>query len=107
LLFPDTNADTIVFRNDLDGNRIAEPDEEIRYYVSADDEKLLRKEGSGSGNGDSVAESLSSLNFDYQNAQGAPTTFDAAEIVEIELVVSVDGRTQTINTDVALRNRSS
>jgi hypothetical protein len=27
--------------------------------------------------------------------------------VEIELVVSVDGRTQTINTDVALRNRSS
>lgn len=107
LLFPDTNADTIVFRNDLDGNRIAEPDEEIRYYVSADDEKLLRKEGSGSGDGDSVAESLSSLNFDYQTAQGAPTTFDAAEIVEIELVVNVDGRTQTINTDVALRNRSS
>jgi Tfp pilus assembly protein PilW len=100
LFYPGTDSDTIVFRNDLNGDNVTDSTEEITYEVSADGTKLLR-------NGDSAVENLSSVNFDYQTAQGASTTFDAAEIVEIDLTVSVDGRTQTINTDVSLRNRSS
>lgn len=99
LFYTGTDTNTIVFRNDLDGDRVAESSEEITYKVSDDDTKLLR-------NGDSVVENLSSLSFDYQDEQGDPVSYDVAEIVEINLKVNVDGTTQTLNTDVALRNRT-
>ena len=112
LLFSNTNSDTIIFRNDLDGDREAEPSEEIEYYVSADGEKLLRKEGSGNGSGEAAVENLDSMSFDYQDTQGGPANPEDAEIVEINLTVKVDKGTpnegtQTISTDVSLRNRAN
>lgn len=97
LFYSGTDSDTLVLRNDLDGDRVAEPGEEITYDISADGMKLLR-------NGESLVENLSSINFDYQTSQGVSTTPDDAEIVEIDLVVRVDGTSQTINTDVSIRN---
>lgn len=108
LFFSGTDADTIVFGNDIQGatpsdppdQEILIPDEQITYDVSADGTKLLR-------NGDAAVEYVSSLNFDYQNAQGSPVAYDVAEMVEITLVIDKDGRRQTLSTDVSLRNRTN
>lgn len=103
----------IVFRNELDGDREArEAEEEIEYRVSADGEKLLR-------NTVAIVESLDSASFDYLDGDGEPcgptnsecTGAGESRIVRIELAVEVEGSgvqagTQSISTDVALRNRS-
>ncbi len=100
LLFPGTDTDAIVFRNDLDGNRLAAADEEIRYEVDG---------GTLERNGQSAVENASDLNFEYQDEQGNAldpnTDLPDTEIVEISLTVDVDGRTQVLSTDVFLRNQ--
>lgn len=107
LLRTGTDSDTIVFGNDVNGNRVVDSGEEIEYRVSADGTKLLR-------NGDAAVEFLQdvdgdgqALTFDYQDEQGSSVSHDVAEIVEITLEINVDGRTQTLTTDVELRNRVS
>ncbi len=46
------------------------------------------------------------LAFEYLDEFGNPAISEAdASIVRIELKVNVDGRAQTLATDVALRNR--
>jgi prepilin-type N-terminal cleavage/methylation domain-containing protein len=103
LLFGNTDSDTIVFRNDDDGDRVAEADEEVKY--DADGTTLDR-------NAQPAVENVSSLRFEYQNEQGDEVAYTSADIVHIELQVEVDGGnsgtvTQTLNTDVALRNREN
>ena len=100
LLFPDTDADTIVFRNDLNANRVAAADEEIWYEV--DDGTLER-------NGQATVENASDLSFEYQDEQGnaldPATDLAATELVKISLTVDVDDRIQVLSTDVFLRNQ--
>lgn len=109
LLFEGTDT-KIVFGNDVWGatksappNRkiTFSPDERITYEV--DDGTLER-------NGQAAVENVSNLDFEYQTEQGNEVAYSSAEIVHIELQVEVDGGnsgtvTQTLNTDVALRNR--
>jgi prepilin-type N-terminal cleavage/methylation domain-containing protein len=104
ILFEGTGPNKIVFGNDVDPpDRKIVPDEQITYEFDDDNNRLLR-------NNQSVVEDVSNLDFEYQTEQGADVAYSSAEIVHIELQVEVDGGnsgtvTQTLNTDVALRNR--
>ena len=103
----------ITFGNDLNGNRriydsatgLLDSGEQITYSVSGT--TLLR-------NGDPVADNVQALTLTYFDANGNPVTGAAANIrvVHIKLEVKVPGNagqgpvTQTLQTDVALRNRA-
>jgi Tfp pilus assembly protein PilW len=99
-------ANSITFGNDLDGDRQIAADistEEITYSLDGSD--LER-------NGQSLAQSVTGLQFDYLRADGAPATSESeARIVKITLTTRVDRglagpATQTLTTDVTLRNRA-
>ena len=107
VLFPSFGANpsgTITLGNDLDGNRMVEvPEEEITYNLSVSGHRraLLR-------NGQPLVEFVEpgGLTFESLDAYGEPARSEAeVSLVHIELRVDVNGRTQTLSTDVALRNR--
>lgn len=93
-------SDEITFGNDTNGNREIDGGEEITYSLVG---STLQRDG------DPVAESIQTdgLEFEYLEGDGTTTAIEEdTDIVSITLIVDVDGRTQTLNTDVALRNRS-
>lgn len=99
----------ITFGNDVETiNRQIEPDEEISYYLNSDD-KLIRSEGGTASSVIAIPLPSDGLEFEYFKEDGTtevPIGGDESkiEIVHIKLTVEVDGRTQTLNSDVALRN---
>lgn len=98
------NPDQIAFGNDVDPiNRLVDPGEEISYYLSGNE--LMRSEG---GNESPVVAPVPAggLNFEYFKEDGvtAATSESEIEIVNIALTIEVNDRTQTLDTDVALRN---
>lgn len=107
----------ISFGNDLDGNRVIEcptPEtpqrcETITYRLSASAPYSLQRISSTGGNPEPVIESVQAngLRFTYLTNDGTTvaTTESQVALVRIELTIDVDGRTQTLTTDVALRNR--
>lgn len=109
-LFSIWAADQITFGNDLNGNRKVDSDEIITYERGADPTTLIREKG---GNAQPAVEFVDGLSFEYLDRYGAEVTSgDEADIymVRIRLDVEVDRglggpTTQTLNTDVALRNR--
>ena len=119
-------ATRITFGNDLNGNRKidcpnASNCEFITYKLSqsGDTRTLLRNAtatGSSSGSGgEPVVEFVNGangLNFTYLKSNGDPATQESEiEIVRITLDIRVEGGanegTQTLTTDVDLRNRGS
>ena len=95
-----TGDDTIIFGNDENGNRIVDDGEIIEYELRSEDATLRR-------NSSAAIEFVESLQFEYLNEFGGPANYDAARMVKITLVINKDGRSQTLSTDVALRNRSA
>lgn len=114
---PVLNPARITFGNDLDGRcglRVPDEEEEceetpnareiISYYVNREG-NLIRRSNNLS---QAVARSLRSdgLEFVYLDAAGNPTNREPrVALVRITLTVEEDGETQTLTTDVALRNR--
>ena len=107
VLFPSFGPNpshSITFGNDLDGDRVVDvPAEQISYALSVSGPRraLLR-------NGQPTAEFVEprGLTFEYLDGYGDPATGEAdVSLVRIELRVDVNGRAQTLATDVALRNR--
>ncbi len=94
----------ISFGNDIGPiNRRIDDREEISYY--SNDKKLLRRKGSSSR---TVVAPVpkNGLKFEYFEADGVTVAEDEddTEVVSITLKIEVDGRSQTLSTDVALRN---
>ncbi|MCA1847729.1 MAG: hypothetical protein LC704_01850, partial [Actinobacteria bacterium] len=118
-------SDRISFGNDLDGNRKIEcppppaPSsacEVITYDVyrptTGTTDALGRARSSGgvrqpvAGYVEDIDGDGEALTFGYLDRFGDPATSEAeVAMVRIELEVGVDGRTQTLSTQVALRNR--
>jgi prepilin-type N-terminal cleavage/methylation domain-containing protein len=121
------SGDEIAFSNDRNGSYVIEPGETIRYRLEDDDPsdgesvcnsgemcRVTRSEGGGVFEPVvEFVEAPAGLEFTYLLAGGAVTTDETAlEAVRIKLVVSVDEGTrdegtQTLTTEVALRNRGS
>ncbi len=106
-LFPSFASNSITFGNDLNGNRKVEPGtEQITYALSGN--SLQR-------NSASVVELVKAngLTFKYLDKSGIQTADETMiSRVRIKLEVEIDRgslgkRTQTLTTDVSLRNRSS
>ena len=97
----------ITFGNDLNGNRVVDSDEVISYRRGADPTTLVREKG---GSSQSVIEYVDGLSFQYLDRFDAPASSESEiAIVRINLVIRVDRgvrapATQTLSTDVALRN---
>jgi Tfp pilus assembly protein PilW len=114
LTSPPPATGPITFGNDLNGNRRVydsatgslDSGEQITYSVSGT--TLMR-------NGDPVAENVQALTLTYFDANGTAVTGAATNIrvVHIKLQVNIPGNashgpvTQTLQTDVALRNRAA
>lgn len=113
----------ITFGNDLDGNgKVQCPNtlgecEYITYKLNASSSTLLRNNtaiGSGSSSGGTpvveFVDGAAGLDFSYLKSGGSPATTESEiERVRITLRIRVPGvqdGTQTLTTDVALRNRS-
>lgn len=95
----------ITFGNDVGtvNRKVDVPAEQISYYL--DGNKLMRSKG---GAAESVAAPVPAggLQFQYFKADGSTVAASESEIriVRITLTVKVDDGTQTLSTDVALRN---
>lgn len=107
-------SNTITFGNDLDGDRTAnDAGEQITYRLNAGSDTLLRNDQPVVEYLSDVDSSGGALNFQYLQADGITTATSEANtyIVHIKLEVAVDRGiqeqpvTQTLETDVALRNR--
>ena len=107
-------SNTITFGNDLDGDRTAnDAGEQITYRLNAGGDTLLRNDQPVVEYLSDVDSSGGALNFQYLQADGVTTATSEANtyIVHIKLEVAVDRGiqeqpvTQTLETDVALRNR--
>lgn len=101
---------SIVFGNDLNKDRVVQDNERISY--GADGPALERTVGQtipGNNSSQTLAEPLSNdgLSFSYFRSDGVtPASVESrVAIVRIKVAVDVQGRTQTLETDVALRNR--
>jgi Tfp pilus assembly protein PilW len=98
----------ITFGNDLNGNRKVDSDEVITYRRGADPTTLIREKG---GSSQPTVEFVNGLTFEYLDRYGAAAASeDKIFMVRIELRIKVDRglggpTTQTLTTDVALRNR--
>jgi len=101
----------IVFANDFSSatdsgyRKVDFPGEVINYYQ--DGERLMRSQG---GSPQPVVEPVAAngLQFTYLDSGGSPYTgSDPSQIhaVRISLTIRVDDSTQTLSTDVDLRNR--
>jgi prepilin-type N-terminal cleavage/methylation domain-containing protein len=118
---PGTSPGPLTFGNNLNGNYVIEGDEateSISYYL----ENGILKRSVNGGTGREVAEPVPAGGFEvhsYSSATGsgcpkkdtsgnliAEATAEASiRIVCVRLAVNVDGRSQILTTDVALRNR--
>jgi prepilin-type N-terminal cleavage/methylation domain-containing protein len=106
ILFTGTDSDTIVFGNDLNGDRVIDTSagspEVITYDLNG---------GKVQRNSQDAVEYVSGLNFQYLDRFGNVVTFSNADIVQIKLDVRVQRGaqpgTQSLTTDVTLRNRRS
>jgi type II secretory pathway component PulJ len=102
-------SNAITFGNDLNGNRVVDTGEVITYRRNASTPTILEREKGGSSQ--PVVEHVNGLTFEYLDRYGATATSEAnAAAVHITLVIRVDRgiggpATQTLTTDVALRNR--
>lgn len=111
--YPTTGAippsNQISFGNDLSGNRVVDTDEVITYRRNASTPTILEREKGGSSQ--PVVEYVDGLTFEYLDRNGATVTSEAnVAMVHITLMIRVDRgiggpATQTLTTDVALRNR--
>jgi prepilin-type N-terminal cleavage/methylation domain-containing protein len=111
--YPTTGAippsNQISFGNDLNGNRMVDADEVITYRRNASTPTILEREKGGSPQ--PVVEYVDGLTFEYLDRYGATATSEPnVAVVHITLVIRVDRgvggpATQTLTTDVALRNR--
>ncbi len=103
-------ASEITFGNDLNGNRLVDVNEIITYRRGADPTTLVRE---NNGASQAVVEFVDGLTFEYLDRYGATTTVEAnVFVVRISLTTEVDRSladptTQTLSTDVALRNRTN
>jgi prepilin-type N-terminal cleavage/methylation domain-containing protein len=102
-------TDQITFGNDLNGNRVVDPSEVITYRRGVTDPTTLERQKGGSS--PPVIEYVDSLSFQYLNRFDATASSEGQiAIVHINLTIRVDRgvagpATQTLTTDVALRNR--
>lgn len=104
-LLPSYSANQITFGNDLNGDRtIDTATEQFNYTLSGG---TLRR------NGEAVVEFVDALNLAYLDRYGATATSEQnIHMVRIALTVEVDRgladpATQSLTTDVALRNRTN
>jgi type II secretory pathway component PulJ len=114
-LFPSLASNSITFGNDTNGDRkITAPGEEITYRLSGSAPySLLRANPSNDSTPDPVIEFVKAkgLTFQYLDQSGYPTTTESeVSRVRIELETEINRgnlgtRTQTLTTDVDLRNR--
>ncbi len=101
-------ATQITFGNDLNGNRVVDPGEVITYRRGSDPATLERVKG---GSAQPVIEYVDGLSFQYLNRFGGSASSEGEiAVVRINLSIRVDRSagepaTQTLATDVALRNR--
>lgn len=112
--FTSSPSNTIKFGHDLNGDsKVTAPGEEIVYKLSGTAPySLLRVSPSNAAVPDPVVEYVKAngLTFEYLKEDGTTATSEAdIEIVRIKLDVEVkrgpQAGTQTLTTDVALRNR--
>lgn len=116
-LFTSFTSDSITFGDDTNGDRkITAPGEEITYRLSGSAPYLLlRANPSDDSTPDPVVEYVKAngLTFQYLDQSGnATTTESAISRVRIKLDIEIDRgnlgtRTQTLTSDVDLRNRDS
>ncbi len=106
-------ADRITFGNDLNGNRVVDSNEVISYQRGADPTTLVRE---NNGTSQPVVEYVDGLSFEYLDrygtSLGTSPPEDQIRMVRISLTSEVDRSladptTQTLTTDVALRNRTN
>lgn len=101
-LLPSYGPEHISFGNDLDGSRKVAPGEEIRYELNGS--TLMR-------NGLPMVEFVDDLSFEYLDASGAAATGES-DIAMVRITLDIEVRrgpwagTQTLSTEVALRNRT-
>jgi hypothetical protein len=102
-------ANQITFGNDLNGNHVVDSGEVIAYRRNASDPTILEREKGGTPQ--PVIDYVDGLSFQYLNRFGASALSEGEiAIVRINLAIRVDRSaggpaTQTLTTDVALRNR--
>jgi Tfp pilus assembly protein PilW len=104
-------APKITFGNDLNGNRVVDSNEVITYRRGVSDPTTLIRENNGTS--DPVVEYVDDLTFEYLDRYGTTATSEEnIYVVRISLTTEVDRglsdpTTQTLSTDVALRNRTN
>lgn len=104
-------APEITFGNDSNGNRLVDPNEIISYRRDGSDPTTLVRENNGTSQ--PVVDFVDGLTFEYLDRYGASTTSEPnIYAVRINLKTKVDrsladATTQTLSTDVALRNRTN
>jgi hypothetical protein len=122
-LFTDFTSRSITFGNDTNGDRkITAPREEITYRLSGGAPySLLRASPSNDSSPDPVVEYVKAngLNFKYYAGDGneinpsSPGSYAESDITRVRIKLQIEinrgnlgTRTQTLTTDVDLRNRS-
>ena len=103
-------ASQITFGNDLNGNRVVDPNEVITYKRGVGDPTVLRRENNGQTQ--PLAGFVRGLTFEYVDPAGNTVAASGANRVRVSLSVEVDRGanqpvTQTLTTDVTLENRSN
>lgn len=104
-------AAQITFGNDRNGNRVVDAGEVITYRRDAGDPTTLVRVNNGTAQ--PVVEFVSGLSFEFLDQYGTATTTEAnVRLVRISLTTRVNRSlaapvTQTLSTDVALRNRTN
>lgn len=104
LLRTGSDCDTISFGLDVNGNRVVDdPAEVVTYERDVAARTLMR-------NGQAAVEFVNNPEFGYFDELGNSLTcsdyasVSTAQVVRVTLAVNKDRRTQTLTTDVALRN---
>jgi type II secretory pathway component PulJ len=103
-------ASEVTFGNNLNSNRVIDSNEVITYRRGVSDPTTLIRENDGQSQ--PLVDFVQGLNFEYLDPTGNPVAASVASRVRISLTVRVDRGlnqpvTQTLTTDVALKNRSN
>jgi prepilin-type N-terminal cleavage/methylation domain-containing protein len=101
-LFSSYGAQQVTFGNDANGDRTVTTDEQIAYTLSG--ATLMR-------NGQPMVEFVDGLTFEFLDENGNPVASEPdIDMVRVTLDIEVQrgpkAGTQTLNTNVALRNRT-
>lgn len=110
-LFTTWTASQITFGNNLNDNRLVDANEIITYRRGISDPTTLIRENNATPT--TVVEFVDDLSFEYLDRYGATAPSEEnIYIVRITLTTEVDRSladptTQTLSTDVALRNRTN